>query len=407
MNILRVCAPRFVCLVCTLFLVLAAVPALAAQGPAVARPASILDDYQFQEQVRKGLGYLYNMDFAGADATFAEIAASHPEHPVSPFLQALVPWWTIQLEPSDDSEDKAFLASMDRVLEICEKRLDANPEDLDAMFFKAGAHAFRGRLHSDRKNYVRAARDGQQALKYLQKVVALDPRNDDLYFGLGTFHYMADVIPKKYRVLRPFARLFPKGSREQGLQELDRAMSRGRFVSTEVAWTLVQIHYIFEENFPQTLGYAQWLRQRYPDNSLFHLYEGRAYERMHRFADATRVFQEIANRYAKQQTGYTDAVGEQALYVLSRVEMQRRMYPQALAHLTQLEQLMARRPVNTEYRALGRLRRGMALDALGRRQEAVRCYKDVVAMDHDRARGWAKGYLKKPFQDPIAQRAAK
>ena len=402
MDTLRARAPRFVCLVCALVLGLAALPAQAAP----ARPVSILDDYQFQEQARKGLGYLYNMDFAAADATFSEIAARHPEHPVSPFLQALVPWWTIQLEPSDTSEDEAFLGSMERVLDLCEERLDANPRDIDAMFFKAGAHAFRGRLHSDRKRWLKAARDGQQALKYLQKVVALDPQNDDLYFGLGTFHYMADVIPKKHKVLRPFARLFPKGDREKGLQELDRAMTRGRFVPTEVAWTLVQLNYVFEQNFPKTLLYAQWLRQRYPDNALFHLYEGRAYERMGRLGDANRVFLEIANRHSKQQTGYTDAVGEQALYVLSRVEMQRRMYPQALGHLETLEKLMARRPVNTEYRALGRLRRGMALDALGRRPEAVRCYKDVLAMEHDQARDWAKGYLKKPFRDP-AQRAAK
>lgn|SRR5215210_701151 len=406
MNHPRARAARFLCVVYLLALGLAAVPALAEQAAAPARPVSILDDYQFQEQAKKGLDYLYNMDFAAADATFSVIATRYPDHPVSPFLQALVPWWTIQLEPSDTSEDEEFLAFMEKVLDLCERRLDANPRDLDAMFFKAGAHAFRGRLLSDRKHWLKAARDGQQALKYLQKVVELDPKNDDLYFGLGTFHYMADVIPKKHKILRPFARLFPKGDREKGLQELDRAMTRGRFVPTEVAWTLVQLNYIFEQNFPKTLVYAQWLRQRYPDNALFHLYEGRAYERMGRFGDATRVFQEIADRHEKQQTGYTDAVGEQALYVLSRVEMQRRMYPQALAHLETLEGLMARRPVNTEYRALGRLRHGMALDVLGRRKEAVRCYKDVMSMEHDQARDWAKGYLKKPFRDPT-QRAAK
>lgn len=406
MDTPRARSSRFVCLVYLLLAGLAAVPALAQGAKAAARPTSILDDYQFQEQAKKGLDYLYNMDFAAADATFAEIATLHSDHPVSPFLQALVPWWTIQLEPSDTSEDEEFFASMERVLDLCDRRLKANPKDLDAMFFKAGAHAFRGRLNSDRKNWLKAARDGQQALKYLQKVVELDPQNDDLYFGLGTFHYMADVIPKKHKVLRPFARLFPKGDREKGLQELDRAMTRGRFVPTEVAWTLVQLNYIFEKDFPKTLRYAQWLRQRYPDNALFHLYEGRAYERMGRAGDATRVFQEIADRHEKQQTGYTDAVGEQALYVLSRVEMQRRMYPQALTHLERLEGLMARRPVNTEYRALGRLRRGMALDVLGRRQEAVRCYKEVLAMKHDQARGWAKGYLKKPFRD-ATQRAAR
>ena len=403
MDTPRARASRFVCVVSVLALGLAAVPA---QAAAAVRPASILDDYQFQEQARKGLDYLYNMDFAAADATFSEIASRYPDHPVSPFLQALVPWWTIQLEPSDTSEDAEFFASMERVLDLCEKRLDADPRDVDALFFKASAHAFRGRLNSDRKHWLKAARDGQQALKYLQKVVALDPQNDDLYFGLGTFHYMADVVPKKYKFLRLFARLFPKGDRQRGLQELDRALTRGRFVSTEAAWTLVQLNYLFEQNFQQTLVHAQWLRKRYPDNSLFHLYEGRAYERMGRSVDATRVFQEIADRHEKQQTGYTDAVAEQALYVLSRVEMQRRMYPQALGHLERLEGLMAHRPVSTEYRALGRLRRGMALDVLGRRQEAVRCYKDVLAMEHDQARDWAKGYLKKPFRDPL-QRAAR
>ena len=240
----------------------------------------------------------------------------------------------------------------------------------------------------------------------LRKVAPLDPQNEDLYFGLGAFHYMADVVPKKYRLLRVFARLFPKGDRQRGLQELNRALTNGRFVPTEAAWTLVQLHYVFEENFPETLRYAQWLRRRHPDNALFHLYEGRAYERMGRLGDANRVFVEIAGRHESGQTGYTDAVAEQALYVVSRVEMQRRMYPQALAHLESLERLMAHRPVSTEYRALGRLRRGMALDALGRRPEAVRCYRDVLAMPHDQARDWAKGYLKKPFQDP-AQRAAR
>ncbi len=404
MDTPRARSSRFVCVVYVLALGLAAAPVLA-QGAAAARPASILDDFQFQEQARKGLDYLYNMDFAAADDTFSIIALRYPDHPVSPFLQSLVPWWTIQLEPSDTSEDDEFFASMEKVLDLCEKRLDANPKDLDALFFEAGAHAFRGRLHSDRGHWLKAARDGQQALKYLKEVVALEPQNDDLYFGLGTFHYMADVVPKKYKFLRLFARLFPKGDRALGLRELDRAMTRGRFVSTEVAWTLVQLNYTFEENYPQTLVYARWLRQRYPDNALFHLYEGRALERTGRLGEATRAFQEIADRHEKGQTGYTDAVAEQALYVLSRVEMENRQYPQALAHLETLEGLMARRPVSTEYRALGRLRRGMALDVLGRRQEAVRCYKDVLAMGHDQAKDRAKGYLRKPFRDPAMQAA--
>src|SRR4028119_2057977 len=128
----RALSSRILRLACASLLLLAfAVPALAQGGTAAPRPASILDDFQFQEETRKGLGYLYNMDFAAADATFSVIADRHPDHPASPFLQALVPWWTIQLEPGDESQDEAFLAAMDRGLEISEGRPAAADRERD------------------------------------------------------------------------------------------------------------------------------------------------------------------------------------------------------------------------------------------------------------------------------------
>jgi tetratricopeptide (TPR) repeat protein len=373
---------------------------LPATGVAVATAAqtSVLDDPVFQEETRLGLQYLYDMDFAGADATFSKIGVRYPGHPVGPFLHSLIPWWAIQLEPDDASQDPAFLKAMDEVIDVCDRRLKADPEDLDALFFKAGAHAFRGRVHSDRTRWIKAARDGHQALRALRAVRERAPDNDDLYFGIGLFDYLVDVIPRRYRVLRPFARLFPKGDKERGLQELDRAMTRGKFVPTEVAYSLLQIQYIFEENFSESLRYATWLRQRHPDNSIFHLYQGRAFERLGRLQDANRTFHEILERHAKGQSGYTDAMAERALYLLTRVEMQWRRYDVALADIDRLERLTASRDVESEYKVLGRLRRGMVFDALGRRKEAVVCYKQVLKMDSDgNAHERARTYLKKPY----------
>lgn len=383
---------------------LASVPAQAQAPQQAAVPApysSILYDPAFARDVRQGLDYLYDMDFAGADAVFAEVASRYPGHPVGPMLEALVDWWTILLEPSDTSQDDAFLAAMDEVIARSDHRLKADPRDIDAMFFKSGAHAFRGRLHADRKRWLRAARDGQQGMKYLQKVVERDPNNNDLYFGVGLFDYLADVAPKQYRILRPFKRLFPQGNRERGLRELERAMNQGQFVSAETAYSLLQIHYIFEKNYGQSLRYALWLRARYPGNSLFHLYEGRSYERLGRAGEAAHVLRQVLDRYDKGQSGYTDSVAEQALYVLSRLEMQRNQYDLALAHIDRLERLSSRRAVDTEYKALGRLRKGMAFDAYGRRKEAVHCYKEVLGMKEgpDWVRDRAKTYLRKPFRD--------
>lgn len=377
---------------------LVALPGIAA----VAQPASILQDPVFQEDARLGLKYMYDMDFGAADEVFGRLTSRHPDHPVGPYLQAMLPWWAIQLEPDDPSQDKLVFEGMERVIELSEKRLRKNPADVDALFFKAGAHALRGRLHADRKHWLRSARDGQHALRALQEVVKREPDNHDLYFGLGLFHYLADVVPRKHKVLRPFARFFPKGDRDRGLAQLERAMRQGQFVSTEAAYALLQVHYVFEKDYMGSLRYAQWLRARHPDNSVFHVYEGRIFERLGRFRDAARVFQEVRSRHAKGQSGYTDAMAEQALYLLARVEMWQSNHDEALGYITQLERLTANRPAVNEYRALGLLRKGMAFDAKGNRKAAIRCYRDVLAMKggydgDDNVRSRARSYLKKPF----------
>jgi tetratricopeptide (TPR) repeat protein len=367
-----------------------------------ARAESILDDPLFQQDAKQGLHYLYDMDFGAADEVFGQITTRYPDHPVGPFLQALIPWWSMQLEPDDTSQDEEFVEAMERVIDVCDRRLKRDPNDVDAMFFKSGAHAFRGRLHSDRRRWLKAARDGQQALGYLRKVSALAPDNDDLYFGIGLFDYLADAAPKRYKILRPFKAFFPKGNRERGLEELHRAMTKGQFVPTEVAYSLLQIHYVFEKDYRESQRYVEWLRARHPENSLFHLYEARVYEQLGDLGVARRALTEILDRHAKGQSGYTDAVAERSLYLLARVEMRFRRFDVALAHIEHLEKLTAsRRGLPTEYKGLSRLRRGMVHDAKGERTQAVRCYKDVLAMkdfDNDSARGRAKEYLKNPYK---------
>jgi tetratricopeptide (TPR) repeat protein len=372
---------------------------LGAGAPATARPRSVLDDPVFRQEARRGLDRLYAMDFDRADAVFGRIAARYPDHPVGPFLRALGPWWGILIDPDDPSRDAAFLASMDRVIEICDRRLEENPEDVDAMFFRTGAHAFRGRVHSYRSRWTKAAQDGLKAMKGLQEVRQRDPDNDDLYFGVGLFDYLADVVPDRYPVLKPFAFFFPKGNRERGLRELARAMEKGEFVNTESAYALLQMHYGFEKDFRSSLRYASWLRRRHPDNSVFHLFQGRVYAHWGQWDQAGRIFEDVAARHLRGQAGYTETLAQQALYTLAAGRMRHRRYAEALAHLENLEKLTRGSAVDNHYKVMGRLRQGMALDVLGRRHEAVRCYRDVLKMKgRGDSRSQARSYLSNPYR---------
>ncbi len=366
--------------------------------PAAARPASILDDPQFRTEVRQGLDRLYDMDFDGANAAFAAIGQHYPGHPVGPFLRALHPWWEILVDPDDDSHDDDFFRAMDEVIKLCDRRLKADPQDLDGMFFKAGALAFRGRLRTDRKSWLHAALDGRKALQLLEEVRKRDPENPDLLLGIGLFDYLADVAPQQYPVLKPFTRFFPKGSRGRGLQEIAEAVEKGQFVQAEAAFCLVQINYIFEHDYATSLHYARWLRDRYPNNALFHVYEGRTLAHLNLWPDEHQDLVDVLERHSEGKTGYRGDVMTQALYVLGRDDVRWRQYGEAIPVLSRLEGLPADGDTTSDYKAYGRLYRGMALDALGKRDEAVFWYNRALASKPPgEVRDKARTYLRAPY----------
>jgi hypothetical protein len=380
------------------FVYLAALALSLTALPAAAKPTSLLDDPVFREQARRGLDRIYDMDYAGANAVFAEIGARYPDHPVGPFLKALAPWWEIQVDPDDDTHDDAFFDAMAEVIKRCDRRLKSDPQDLDGLFFKAGALAFRGRLQTDRKNWMRAALDGRKALQLLEEVRRRDPHNPDLLLGVGLFDYLAAVVPEQYPILKRFARFFPEGNRKRGLEELQQAVEKGQFVPTEAAFCLVQIHYIFERDFATALHYARWLRDRYPNNALFHIYEGRTYSRLNLWTDARQDLLDVLERHSAGRTGYRGNVTEQALYVLGRDGVKWRSYEEALPYLSKLEGITSRGRTDDDYKAYGRLYRGMALDALGRRQEALYWYnRSLESRPPDEVRTKARNFLREPF----------
>jgi tetratricopeptide (TPR) repeat protein len=381
-----------------------------AEARPAARPASILDDVAFREEALAGLERLYQMDFPGADRHFAAIGERFPDHPAGAFLPALVPWWSLLLDPDDTSHDARVMAAMDEVVARADRRLRRDRRDLDALFFKTGAFAFRARIHAYRGRWLKAALDGRRALSNLNELHRRDPDNDDLYFGLGLFDYLADVVPKQHPFLRPFALFLPHGDRRRGLAELERAATRGRFVPTEARYALYQVHFTFEKDYAKALADAQWLCRQHPGNPLFQIAEGRVYAQLALWPEAGLVFQEVAERQVDGKPGYSGALAEEALYWLARGEMAGGRYTSALQYLDRLDFLVAERNYDTYLRAAGRLRRGMTYDALGRRSDAVRCYQEVLALrPDDDVRARAREFLARPYgqpQQPVAARTA-
>ncbi len=375
-------------------------PALAqARTPAIpaSQAVSVLDDPFVQNHGKRGLDFLYNMKFEEANYIFEQIDRRYPEHPVGPFLKALNTWWHILLDLSDESYDRQFVKQMEEVVRRSDRILKRDKRNPDAMFFKSAAYAFEGRLHANRRQWLKAALDGRRAMSYVFDLAKLDPDNDDFIFAAGIYDYYSDVIRENYPIARPFMAFFPNGNRERGLLELNRTAQNGTYIQTEAVYFLLQIFYMYEHDREKSIEYVTWLRQKYPDNPFFHTFEGRIYARWGQWARSEAIFQEVLKKYG--MPGYNNASAEQAFYYIARAKFAYGQYEEALHNLKQLDRLLAGRKEDVYWKVWGRVRQGMIYDALGRRDEAVAMYRSVLKMKNiGEAHERAKEYLKTPFR---------
>ncbi len=367
-------------------------------GSSVVAQSSILNEPDVQASAKAGLDALYDLQFEEAESHFQTITEQYSDHPIGPFLEALTLWWTILLDLTETAYDEAFYAAMGEVITRSDERLDVDGSDFDAMFFKGIALGFRGRLRSNRRDWIRAAADGRRAMGYVLAVADADTTNHDFAMGRGLYQYYAALIPERYPFVRPITAFLPPGDRFGGLFELERTARDGYYMQTEAMYFLVQINYLYEKDFQACVRQISWLRDKYPGNSFFHTLEGRIYASWHQWQASDTVFTDILERYKTQQTGYTPAMAEQALYFLARSHITRGEASAALLHLLSLEALTARLDTDSYFKVAGRLYQGISYDLIGDRDQATARYREVLKMKRwGSSHTNARRYLEDPY----------
>ena len=183
-------------------------------------------------------------------------------------LAATALWWRIQLDPHSRALDAEFSATVDGAIEAAEAWTSRAPDLAEGWFYLGAAYAVRVQWRVLREEKLSAARDGKRILEALEQAIELDPTIDDAYFGMGMYKYYADVAPAAARMLR-FLLLLPGGDKEQGLEEMLRARSKGRLLQGEADYQLSIIYLWYEQDTVRAIELLQDLQKHYPGNPLF------------------------------------------------------------------------------------------------------------------------------------------
>jgi tetratricopeptide (TPR) repeat protein len=359
-----------------------------------------IEDPAVDARVRRGIDYIYNIEFEKADKEFAEVIHLVPDHPAGYFFQAMTEWWRILANFDDESRDRSFIVMLDKVVEMCDKRLDKNENDVTALFFKGGAVGFEGRLRANRGAWLLAANDGLVALPVVRKAYKLEPTNYDVMLGMGMYNYYADVVPSQYPVVKPVMMFLPGGDKKKGLEQLELAATKARYAKVEAMYFLLQTYFTYEKQYVRAVELARELHSKYPKNPLFHRMYGRCYVSLGYWAEAFQIFNEVEERYRNHQVGYDDYDAREAYYYIGRHYFLAGRFEDALKNLYRCDEISRKVDKNgsSGFMSMANLTIGMIYDLQKKRGSALAQYQKVLNMkEYENTYKEARRFMEKPY----------
>ncbi len=177
-------------------------------------------------------------------------------------------WWQIQMDPLSPTRDAEFDRRADATVEATEAWTVREPLRAEAWFYLGGAYGARVQFRALRGERLAAARDGRRVKDALDEALRLDPALEDAYFGVGLYHYYADVASPVAKLLRRLLFL-PGGDRALGLREMARARERGAVVGNEATYQLHLAYLWYEQQPGRARDLLRGLSARHPRNPHF------------------------------------------------------------------------------------------------------------------------------------------
>ena len=265
---------------------------------------TIAQDARFDSIVVKGIRQIYSIEFDQAENTFKKLITHYPNHPAGKFFIAMIEWWRILLDTSTEQRDEIFHQKLEDVISQCDKILEKDPDNVDALFFKGGAIGFRGRLRSIRESWLKAADDGREALPLVERAGEIDPKNIDVKLGFGIYNYYAAVIPEKYPIVKPLMLFLPSGNKELGIKQLKIIAINGKYTNYEARYFLMTLYYNYENDIDAAEEYAVMLNKDFPNNPVFERWRGRIAVKNSKLILADSIFRKILWKAEKKYSGY-------------------------------------------------------------------------------------------------------
>lgn len=399
---------RFHRVIGALLLIVACISVSVAQRVSSSLPAAAESPTpSFETLRRQAFDALYNLDYETSGKLFQQITEVAPDHPAG-YLYMATQVWISQLnrtrrlqtslyssasfysktpELVDPQVDHQFRDYIRQSIEKAEARLQQNARDVEARYFLGAAYgALAGYEASVARQFFSALKNGSRSVDEHRKVVQQDPTFADAYLTIGLYDYIVGSLPVWAKIMAALGGM--RGSKERGIEHLQRAATQGRFVNDDARVLLIAI-YAREGRSQQALELINQLARQYPRNYYLQMEAAIMQIRMGRKQDGFNAYEALL------QNRQFDDVKDLLHFQYAQTLAANGYHVAALHHYRRVTSMPQ---ANRQLVSLAYLRIGQLHDLKGERDAAIAAYKTVLSHDnvfdsHEQA----QRYMRKPY----------
>jgi len=356
-------------------------------------PSSAAADER-EEAARQSMEALYDLDYEDAMAHIRGHIDAAPADPFGYLFEAGLLFWRETTEPgvlkSSAPMEARFLEDIDLAQALSHDWLasDSAAKRADAEFITGLTLGIRAQWELTYGRWLKAYLDSRRGKRLQERCLKNDPGYYDAHIGIGLYLYLTDRLPG---ILGIGARWLIRGDAAKGKESLRIAMEKGRwpFAASQAASNLLTIYGAYEGDLPHALGVARHLLTRFPNSPYFRFAEILI---LARSGDWTSSHERALSLYdrAAQDPAILGGKRKSMLCGLAGADC---LKPETLGPVVDwlTRALTARGPEPAGWRTLIHLYRGVALDIMGKRPEALTDYRAVLELpDHADFRATAR-----------------
>ena len=299
-----------------------------------------------------------------------------------------------KLNPSPETE-KWFLDEIARAMALSQAHLQANPNDVSAMYAEGISYGLRSDYYwVVKKAWHDSLKDATSARRLHNRVSELQPGNVDARLVQGLHDYIVGSLPLVYRMLGFLAGIH--GDKEKGIRTVQDVAQNGKDNRVDAQIFLCALYR--RENQPRlAIPFVQDLIRRYPRNFLLRLELSQMYSMAGDEANALSGLREVAALKTRHAPGYDRVPWEKIYFQQGTIQFWYRDLDGALENMKKVTAATEELDLNTGASAY--LRMGQIYDLTNRRSLALAAYQKAIAYAPEaEAAQESKKYLSAPYR---------